>query len=112
MVTPIIICSCEGETTSIDVTIDIHDDIEDLESEDYINVYPNPFTESTTLEFYNPNSEEYLIRLIDERGRIIRTYEKFTGEKLIIERNGIAKGIYYVVLQDQESINRVTIVVQ
>ncbi|MCD4745307.1 MAG: hypothetical protein K8R58_03315 [Bacteroidales bacterium] len=61
-------------------------------------IYPNPFKNSAKIEFENPNRELYLVRIMDKDGKLVnlcKTYEDF----IIIERNDLKRGIYFIELQ-------------
>ncbi len=58
-----------------------------------INVYPNPFTNSTTL-LVNSYGKHYL-ELDDITGRELKSIE-FTGNEYILSTDGLAKGMYFI----------------
>ncbi|HKR06504.1 MAG TPA: T9SS type A sorting domain-containing protein [Bacteroidia bacterium] len=58
-----------------------------------INIYPNPFTESTQLSFNNAQHNLICINLLDISGRLIKAYIT-TGSKFLLSTSGIEKGIY------------------
>ena len=48
---------CQGEETCINIDVKRPSSIKDIEKE-YLLVYPNPFTNQTTVSFYNPNQSK------------------------------------------------------
>lgn len=60
-----------------------------------INIYPNPFTESTRLQFYNPEEKECIISISDLSGKEIRNYSTRTNF-LFIERENMKSGVYII----------------
>lgn len=59
-----------------------------------ISVYPNPFTEYTSIEF-NSEQKNTLVRIKDMLGQEIKTIT-YSGKQLIIEKDNIEKGIYLI----------------
>jgi agmatine/peptidylarginine deiminase len=73
---------------------------ENAESEGII-VTPNPFSESTTLRFFNPKKEIVFIEIIDicgKREALFTTHEN----SFLVERNGLAAGVYLLKLTNAE----------
>lgn len=58
-------------------------------------VYPNPFDQSTRMEFPTNVQIGVTVRLIDVAGRVVRTYEGVTGSSLLIERDNLKTGLYF-----------------
>ena len=56
-------------------------------------VRPNPFTESTTISFSNPNQDKYSLTLHDIEGRIVKTMES-SEETFEIQREQLPAGVY------------------
>ena len=67
-----------------------------------LNVYPNPFTEETTVDF-GSTVKQASIRLVDVYGKIIEDYTIENTDKYIIKRNNKAKGIYFLEVQVGDS---------
>ena len=59
-------------------------------------LFPNPFSDQTVLELKNNNGENVEINIIDLSGKVVRTYNKTENNRIIIERNGLANGLYYL----------------
>ncbi len=57
-------------------------------------IAPNPMSESTVLEFYNPHNERLTLDLHDLSGRIIRQHNDLSGNRFVIERGELAPGAY------------------
>jgi hypothetical protein len=58
-------------------------------------VYPNPFSESATIEVSGMQLENATVELYDLAGQNVQTMENISGEKAIISREGLANGIYF-----------------
>ena len=61
-------------------------------------MYPNPFTESATINFKN-NGYIYTLQLFDVSGNIIETHET-TGTMFTIERGTLPSGMYLYSVQN------------
>jgi hypothetical protein len=59
-----------------------------------LSIYPNPFSEETTLEF-TEEQKDCSARILDIAGRELRKVN-FSGKKLIIEKNDLPAGVYFV----------------
>ena len=66
---------------------------------DKLIVYPNPFTDKTTLQLLNPSNKLLALSLFDQTGRKIKDFS-FSNEKntIVIERKNLAKGIYMLMI--------------
>lgn len=63
-------------------------------------VSPNPFQNRAFLEFKNPQNETFNLVVSDITGRVVRTMQGITGERVIIERENLVGGIYVATLID------------
>ena len=61
-------------------------------------IYPNPFNETTTVKFYNPENKSFILTLSDIKGTIIRKTFNVTGNEIQIEKQQINPGIYLLKL--------------
>jgi uncharacterized repeat protein (TIGR01451 family) len=59
------------------------------------NVYPNPFSTTSTINF-DEALKDVSIVLRDIYGKEVRTYSSFSGNKLLLERQDLKKGIYFL----------------
>ena len=74
-----------------------------------IRVYPNPFDNYTTVEFDNPQNEQYTIRLIDIRGRLVR-HHNTNGEKWVLYKNQLNDGIYYLEVEGRYKAREIIVI--
>jgi hypothetical protein len=102
---------CQGEESCIAIDVKRPSTIKDFEKESLM-VYPNPFTNQTTVSFYNPTQSKVIIKLIDPRGRIVRTYDSITGNNILIKQQDLSKGIYYILMHTNYSIIRKPIIIK
>lgn len=84
-------------------------------SELSFNVYPNPADALVTIAFPSMDDGIYNIKLIDMTGRIVRseTDNASSGDNThIMNLDGIAKGVYTVILQNGDNISKAKLVVE
>ena len=68
------------------------------------SVYPVPASSSFSLEFER-NVAPVQITLVDNSGRVVRKIEGFSGNKLHIERNNLANGMYFLSVKNYSGEN-------
>ena len=66
----------------------------DSDNINYI-VYPNPFSDYTTIRFLNANPVQH-IDLIDVNGRIVRIIDNINRSSVTIHRENLTPGIYFI----------------
>ena len=74
---------------------------------EWISLYPNPVTNITTLTIYSPESVTIEVSILNDLGQQIRTeyHDLKKGmTELPISCSGLAKGAYYIVIKNQESV--------
>jgi hypothetical protein len=60
-----------------------------------ISIYPNPATDKITLELNNSNNKTMAINIFDVAGKTVKAYNT-NAEKLVIDRDGLESGLYFV----------------
>lgn len=65
-------------------------------------LYPNPFSQTTTLEFDNSLEEKCILTLYNLFGQIMMSVDGNTSDKIVIERQNLPCGLYFFRL-DTES---------
>ena len=101
---------CNGDTICLDVEVIKPLTVNEYDT-NYINVYPSPLINQSKIEFYNPNSEEFSLSIIDTRGRLVRTYTKIKSDNLIIKKEELSNGLYYIELKSSSTLLRTTILI-
>jgi len=79
------------------------------------NVYPNPANDIVTITFSAMEEGAYNIKLIDMVGRIVKseTINANSGDNTyIMNLDGIAKGVYMIILQKGDNISKGKLVVE
>lgn len=64
-----------------------------------VNAFPNPFSESCTIIFDNTENEIFRLKLYDMRGRLVRTYENITSDRVVVQSAGLMNGVYIYSLE-------------
>ncbi|NVO02895.1 MAG: T9SS type A sorting domain-containing protein [Bacteroidetes bacterium] len=78
----------------------IYEGINEINSFSKPKIYPNPFTESTTIEFEYQNSENYSLEIFNNLGQKVRRIENIRTNKIKIERGNFSSGIYFFQLKN------------
>ncbi len=86
---------CIGISRCVEVQIKNPTNINENTTIDF-ELFPNPFSDQTVLELKNNNGENVEINIIDLSGKVVRTYNKTENNRIIIERNGLANGLYFL----------------
>jgi len=61
-----------------------------------LNIFPNPTSDYTTVNFSNPSNDHHQIIISTIDGQLIQKYTDITGSKFSIDCNGFAKGMYFL----------------
>jgi len=64
-----------------------------------VNVFPNPFSIRTTIDFSNLKNKNYVLLLYDMQGRQIRAITDIKNKKVEIERENLNNGMYFFYLK-------------
>lgn len=75
----------------------------EIESIDF-NMYPNPFTNYTTLEFDNPDHIPHILTFYDAQGRLVRTISDIKTNTVILARKNLMSGLYFFQLSSDAEI--------
>jgi uncharacterized repeat protein (TIGR01451 family) len=77
--------------------------IAELTKEQQILVYPNPFSETTTVYFGEGLSEKSSLQIVDLLGKQVYYIDRITGNSVEIQGSDFKSGVYILVLQDLET---------
>jgi hypothetical protein len=64
-----------------------------------VSIHPNPFTSETTISF-SEEQKNCTVRIIDVLGKELKKIN-FTGKKLMIAKEEMLKGIYFVEITEE-----------
>ncbi|MBI4645094.1 MAG: T9SS type A sorting domain-containing protein [Bacteroidia bacterium] len=73
--------------------------IMEIELPGVLAIYPNPFTQQTTIVFSNPESSRYSLKISSLSGQKVRLIENITGESIRIDKGNLAPGCYMIDLR-------------
>jgi hypothetical protein len=69
-----------------------------------IRNFPNPFQNSTIIEFDNINRQPYSLEIYDINGKLIKEYRNVRSGRIEISRNDLYTGIYIYKLKNKNSV--------
>ncbi len=72
-------------------------------AKNHLKLYPNPFNESTTLEFNNAINTLFKLEVYNSIGSLIYTKNNIISNTVKIERLNLNSGIYFFKLENEES---------
>ena len=86
-----------GDTTETCETITVTvTEINELAGISSIEVYPNPFTESTTIMVQSTQLEgQYTLEMIDVTGKVVATQSGDFNQSLVIQKNNLTPDLYF-----------------
>jgi hypothetical protein len=67
-------------------------------------IYPNPTSQTATLEFINSKYRNCTLTLCDSYGRLVRTITDITTDRVEIERQNLMSGLYFLKLHSEGQI--------
>jgi hypothetical protein len=65
-------------------------------------VYPNPFSDETTIRVSNPNDETLALIVFDAQGRVVKRQENLQGESVLVDGETLAAGIYFFRIESEQ----------
>ncbi|HEX2900903.1 MAG TPA: trypsin-like serine protease, partial [Bacteroidia bacterium] len=69
-----------------------------------LQVFPNPFSSTTTIRFSNPRGIRHGFQVLDSQGRMVARLDGLAGEEITFERGNLASGLYFFQLSAGERI--------
>jgi len=72
--------------------------------ENQIKIYPNPFNNSTLIEFENRKNQKYTLTLYNSIGQIVKQIDNITTGQIRIERDNLSNGLYFFQLRTDSEI--------
>jgi len=82
----------------------------EIAKDNFIKIYPNPFSISTTIEF-DPIVKNADVYIFSSIGQLMQKHNNFSGSHYTLYRKGLKPGMYYlkIVAQDKIFIERILI---
>lgn len=69
-----------------------------------VSVYPNPFTQQATLVVEDEHLNDFIFKIYDSIGRVVRTSRYRGIDEVIIERDALKEGMYYFEIIDKDKV--------
>jgi len=91
---------CEVQSNSFTYTSS-PTSVVDATSEIDLNIYPNPFRETTTVDF-GREINQATITIVDVYGKLIEQHELSNTQTYVIEKNSKASGVYFMEIEIEE----------
>jgi hypothetical protein len=67
-------------------------------------LYPNPFTQTATLAFENPQNRTHQLRVFNTIGQLVLGIENIKGNKVLVERKELQSGLYFYQLRNEDGV--------
>ncbi|MBI3234416.1 MAG: T9SS type A sorting domain-containing protein, partial [Bacteroidetes bacterium] len=81
------------------VTFPKYTGLKEIEGATHLAIYPNPFQNSTTITFDNPNHVQYSLSVYNAYGQTVRTLNNIETNNIEFDRLSLASGIYFLKLE-------------
>jgi hypothetical protein len=65
------------------------------------NVYPNPFTNNTTVDIVRADRKSYNLRIVNITGQVVFEQKNLRTNRVEISRNGLESGMYFIQLENE-----------
>lgn len=69
-----------------------------------VNVFPNPMSQTSTIQFDNSNNDPITISIYSNDGRLVKKFNEIKGNHVIIEKNNIPAGLYFIQLKNTNTV--------
>lgn len=69
-----------------------------------IKLYPNPFSQTATLEFENPQNKSHQLNVFNTIGQLVLSIENIKSNQVLIERKELQSGLYFYQLRNEEGV--------
>jgi len=69
-----------------------------------VNVFSDPSNNSTTIQFKNPENDDFRLIIYNAKGQTIRIIDNFKSEEITIENKNMVNGLYFFQLQNDRGI--------
>lgn len=66
-----------------------------------LKVVPNPFRNQTFVTWNNSENETFQAQLLNVTGQVVRRFQNLRGESLLIEKEGLLPGLYFLNMVDE-----------
>jgi len=77
-------------------------DFSEINYSHFIKIYPNPFSNKTTIEFPNPEFEPYKLIITNISGTRVKIIDTINTGKIELEKGTLQKGIYLIEIKGKK----------
>lgn len=97
-------CNLQGNpfSNTINLVVDPCSGVDELEGNSPTTVYPNPSTETITIDFTAAGNFEYTLSVFDRSGKKINVNYEMQMNTVLFDTKQFAQGIYYYRLTDEK----------
>jgi V8-like Glu-specific endopeptidase len=85
---------------------------EDMLDDKRVSIYPNPFSDFSTVKFKNESNINHTLNLYNAIGQLVRTISDITSDEIKIERGTLCNGMYFIQLISEDGISIGKIVIE
>jgi hypothetical protein len=100
------VLGCVGTAVTVSVQIGTSIGIDMYGGSTDLLIFPNPFSQSTTVQFNNANSQPYVLVVYDMLGNKVREVKNITSNQVLVEKGNLNAGVYFVELQGTDRLYR------
>ena len=68
---------------------------------EFVKIYPNPFSDYATIEFDNPNNENYNLKLYNIQGQLAKAITGITTGKTKLSKDNLKSGLYFLQISSE-----------
>ena len=87
--------------------------LEDIRSSSVIRVFPNPITNTATIQLNSQNNEIFKFRLINMQGEVIKEINNISGNEITFHKNELPHGFYLIELISEDGeVYRIKVIIQ
>jgi hypothetical protein len=80
---------------------------------DNLRIYPNPFTDQTTINFLNPSDVIVEIALFDPTGRKVKNLKLIKNKQsIILEKGNLASGMYMLLIRTENYTSKSKLIIR
>jgi hypothetical protein len=93
---------CAGTVVTVSVQIGTSIGIETYGLSTDILIFPNPFSQATTIQFANDENQPHVLVIYDMLGHLVRVVKDIKSNQVQIEKGHLNAGVYMVEIQGVE----------
>lgn len=74
---------------------------DEIANEAFFNLFPNPMSQEATVLFSNQGGQAYQMLITSVTGQVMRKVDGIRGHKVVIRKEDLSSGLYFVTLQSE-----------